>query len=118
MTLTLSQIAAFVIALVGLILTVLNIIDKVIVFKKNANEPLKQLEARVAALEAKSKEHDQRLLNGNEHFHELDKALEVINKSTLALIDFEIQYCITEHKEISGGLSDAQKELRAFLSKR
>lgn len=118
MTFTVSQISAVLIALVGLLLTVLNIIDKIIAFKKKADEPLKNIEERIIALEAKSKEHDQRLLSGNDHFRELDGALEVINKSTLALIDFEMQYCLTEHKEISDGLKRAHDDLHEFLSKR
>lgn len=113
-----SQISAVLIALVGLLLTILNIIDKIIAFKRKADEPFNELEERVVVLESKVKEHDQKLLNGNDHFRELDEALEVINKSTLALIDFEIQYCLTEHKDISDGLKKAHDDLHEFLSKR
>lgn len=43
---------------------------------------------------------------------------EVIIKSVLALIEFEIQYCLTENKQPSESLENARKELNAFLSKR
>lgn len=113
-----NQIFAFMIAIVGLVLTLLNIYDKLNTIKKRADEPIKTLEQRVTILESKAIEHDARIRNNNEHLESLDESIKVINRSTLALIDFEIQCCIAENKEVTESLRRAHDDLLEFLSKR
>lgn len=92
---------------------------------KFTRKPHDTLESRVSTLEVEVKETKQSLLQGNDRFrelddkfHEQDKTNAVITKSTLALIEFEIQYCLTEHKDMSEGLKQAKKELNDYLSDR
>ena len=47
-----------------------------------------------------------------------DATNEVIIESTLALIEFEMQYCLMENKQVSEGLNDAKVSLQKFLAKR
>jgi len=61
---------SMVIAAFGLILTVLNIIDKVANMKKNADEPQKVLNERINVLEIKVEEHTRLLQAGNDAFRE------------------------------------------------
>jgi len=93
MTFTAGQVFAFVIAVVGLILTVLNIYDKVTNIKKNANAPLEELEARVAALEAYKSIVDNKLLKGDEHFAIQATYNKMFMQIQLAFVDFELAFC-------------------------
>ena len=113
-----AQIWTFVIAVFGLALTVLNLIDKAATMKKNANEPQKKLEERVNTLEVKVKEHDEKLLHGNDKFRDHDHTFEIMIRSLLALIEFELEYCSKEHKPVSKGLEKAKDDLHNFLASR
>ena len=79
-------------------------------------EQHKSLEKRVDTLDYEIKEIKEALRHGNDKFREHDEAITVLIKSTLALIDFEMSYCLTEHKEMSSGLSKAKEELNDYLS--
>lgn len=125
MTYTPTQIWAFVIAAIGLILTILSIADKVITLKKNADAPQKLLEERVKVLEVKAEEHERSLKQGNDKFKEHERVFAeqehtngVVLHSVMALIQFEIQYCLIEHKEMSKGLEQAKEDLDNFLAKK
>lgn len=80
-------------------------------FYKFLNTPRDSMEQRITALEVEvknlkvSQEHDQ-------------DSLKVLTRSTLALIEFEMQYCMTEHKDMSDSLKAAKKDLEDFLSQR
>jgi hypothetical protein len=79
-------------------------------------QPTKTLEERVTALEKKTEEIEKKLTQGNDKFGRIGKALEIFARCTLALIDWEIHYCETEHKVISPELAEEKKELHKFLS--
>lgn len=79
-------------------------------------EQQKALEKRVDAHDYEIKEIKEALRHGNDKFREQDDAIKVLIKSTLALIEFEMQYCLTEHKEMSSGLAKAKEELNDYLS--
>jgi hypothetical protein len=81
-------------------------------------KPKDSLEARVAALELEMKDVKVSLLHGNDKFRKQNDVTEVILHSVLALIDFEMQYCLTEKVQMSDGLKDAKEDLQRFLSKR
>ena len=92
---------------------------------KFTRRPHDTLESRVSTLEVEVKETKQSLLQGNDRFreqddkfHEQDKTNAVIIQSTLALIEFEIQYCLTEHKDMSDGLKQAKNNLNQYLANR
>ena len=87
-------------------------------FYKFLGKPHDSLESRVSHLEMKQKEVEQSLHQGNDRFREQHDVNEVIIHSTLALIEFEMQYCLTEHKSMSPGLEKAKDDLNRFLAKR
>lgn len=98
-------------------LTLANICVMGYVFIKFINKPHDTLEERVTALEVKQRETEQKLMQGNDKFRSLGKVLEVLVTCTLALLDWEVHYCETEHKEISDDLVEAKKSLNKCLSK-
>ena len=85
---------------------------------KFMNRPHDTLEDRVNAHDVEIKEIKSSLLQGNDRFREQDDTNEVLIHSVLALIEFEIQYCLTEHKEPSKDLERAKDDLHSYLSKR
>ena len=102
--------------LVQLILASLNIIIIIYGFYIFLTKPRTTLEKRVQALEIKMAEVEKSLLQGNDRFRSQDEALEVLIRSTLALIEFEVQYCLTENKQISDDLKKVKEDLHIFLS--
>lgn len=118
MTFTPWEIIAFVVGLCGFVLTVLNIIDKQNTLRTKAAEPFNLLKSRVDTHDVEISEIKQALKQGNDRFREQDKTNEVLIHSTLALIEFEIQYCLTEHKEMSKGLEKAKEDLNNFLARK
>lgn len=87
-------------------------------FAKFLNRPHDTLEDRVNAHDVEIREIKTSLLQGNDRFREQDDTNEVLIHSVLALIEFEIQYCLTEHKDMSKDLERAKEDLHNYLSKR
>jgi len=85
---------------------------------KFTRKPHDTLESRVAALEEKNKDMELSLLKKDERIRELDEANGVIMRSVLALIEFEIQYCLTENKPMSKGLEKAKESLDDYIAKK
>ena len=111
------------------ILAFFNICVLAYAFFKFLNKPRNNLEERLNAHDAEIREiktvHDAEireikasLLQGNDRFREQEDTNEVLIKSVLALIEFEISYCLTEHKEMSKDLERAKDELHSYLSKK
>ena len=101
-----------------MILSFGNICILVYALMKFLNKPHNTLEERVNAHDLELKEIKSSLLQGNDRFREQDNTNEVIIRSTLALVEFEMQYCLVEHKEMSEGLRQAKKDLNDYLSRR
>ncbi len=99
-----------------LILTLFNIVIIIYGFYIFLTKPRTTLEKRIQALEVKMAEVEKSLLKGNDHFRSQDDALEVLIRSTLALIEFEVQYCITEGKTISDDLKHVKDDLHHYLA--
>lgn len=87
-------------------------------FAKFLNKPHDTLEERVIVLETKQKETEQRLTKGNDRFKEHDEAINVMLRSLIALIDFEIQYLSAESKPVSDDLKIAKNNLNDFLARK
>lgn len=104
--------------LLQLILTAANILVIGYGFFKFLNKPHDTLEERVTAHDVEIADIKKSLLQGNDRFREQDDTNEVLIHSVLALIEFEIQYCLTEHKEPSRDLERAKEDLHSYLSKR
>ena len=105
-----------------------NIIAILFAAYKFTKKPQESLEERVSALEKRiekdeteadlrQKEIDLQLKKGNDKFRAISNMIEVLLTCTLALINFEVHYCETEHKEISEDLEDARKVLNKCLAK-
>ena len=82
---------------------------------KFLGKPHNTLDQRVTALETEVNDIKQSLHQGNDNFKEIFNALKVLIHSVMALLEFEMQYCLSEHKEMSDGLKDAKKDLEDFL---
>ena len=87
-------------------------------FKKFLDKPRNDLETRVQEVEIKIKEIEYSLKQGNDKFREQEVTNQVVLHSILALIEFEIQYCLTEHKNVSPELQKAKDDLHNYLSNR
>lgn len=81
-------------------------------------KPHDSLTERVTVLEVKMKEAESALRHGNDRFREQDATNEVLIHSVLALIEFEIQYCLTEHKVPSKELEKAKEDLHNYLARK
>lgn len=101
-----------------LVLTFGNICVLAYALFKFLNRPHDTLEDRVNAHEVEIADIKKSLLQGNDRFREQDDTNEVLLHSVLALIEFEIQFCLVEHKEMSAGLTKAKEDLNNYLSKR
>lgn len=112
-----------------LMLATCNLIIIAYGFHKFINKPKDDINSKIAALETEVrelkatinveiKEIKDSLHKGNDNFREQDATNEVLIHAVLALIEFEIQYCLLEHKDMSDGLKQAKKDLNDFLGKR
>ena len=92
---------------------------------KFIKKPHDKLIDRIVALEVQVDELKDSLKQGNDRFREHTKRFEkqydtneVLIRSVLALIEFEMQYCIEEKKGLTDGLKNAKADLDKFLSRR
>lgn len=118
----------FLIAYMDLILKFANIVIIGYAAYRFTKRPHDSLQERVTALEDKveklengadlrQKDIEKQLRQGNDRFRSISNVLEVLLTCTLALINFEVHYCESEHKDISEDLEDARKILNKMLAK-
>lgn len=117
MTFTPGQIFAFVIAIIGLCLTLINIYDKVMTIKKNADAPIKELERKVAALEIKQQENELKFLRGNDQFRNQLEFNKMFMEVQLAFVDFEVAFCQHTNYTDTADLMKAKNNLQKALTK-
>jgi len=79
---------AIVVAAIGLLLTILNIIDKLVVMKERSHRPWEDMTKRITDLENWKKDVDRRLDAGDERFDAIDKGNQAIQKALLAQFDY------------------------------
>lgn len=115
---TVTQIWTFIIAAFGLALTILNLIDKAITMKKNADAPQKMVIKRLDALEVEVKEIKGSLLQGNDRFRDQADTNEVMQMVMLALLDFELSFCSHTNYEHTEDLEQAKDMLRKHLARK
>lgn len=113
---TTGQVFTFVVAVVGLVLTVLNIYDKLMNIKKTADAPLKELEERVSALEVKQTENENRFMKGNDHFRTQSEFNKMFMQVQLAFVDFEYAFCQHTNYADTEDLKKAKKLLNDALT--
>lgn len=101
-----------------LILTASNIIVLAYALLKFLSKPHDTLEQRVNAHDVEIKEIKASLLQGNDRFREQSDINEIMLRSVLALIEYEIQFCITEKRPITRDLEKAKDDLHDYLAKK
>ncbi len=116
MTFTAGQVVAFIIGLLGAILTVLNIIDKSASLKALKETPFKTLAGKVEQHEDRIGKIESSLFLDNDRFREQDETNEVMQICMLALIDFELSYCSHTNYEYTEDLIKAKDALRKHLA--
>lgn len=104
------------IMIIGVVLTVLNILDKLINMKKNADAPMKELENRIIILEGKQKENEEKLRLGNDQFRRLYEFTKVFIQVNLAFVDFETAFCKHTNYTETADLERARKTLQDSLA--
>lgn len=108
-----------IVAILPILQTVLALCNIVIIgygLYKFLNKPHDDLREKVNTHEVEIREIKEALHKGNDRFRETDQAVKVLIKSVLALVEFEMQYCLLEHKDMSTGLTNAKAALDDYLS--
>lgn len=102
---------------INLILDIAQLCAVLYALYKFTRKPHDSHNDRITALETEIKNIKENMDNEKEKRINLEKAVQMALHSILALIEFEMQYCISEHKDMSDGLKEAKKDLHEFLSK-
>ena len=87
-------------------------------FVKFLGKPHNSLEVRVSDLEKRVSKLEDNQGNNDETFKSQNITNEVLQRCLLALVEFEIQYCIARGIEITDELRKAKEELHDYLAKR
>lgn len=101
---------------VQLLLTTGNLCIMLFALYQFTRRPHQNLTDRVIVLEQLVKAIQESLARGNNRFNEIDRAINILTQNVLALVEFEIQYCLTENKEPSSELREAKHELNKYVS--
>lgn len=101
---------------INLILDIAQLCAVLYALYKFTRKPHDSLNDRITALETEIKNIKENMDNEKEKRINLEKAVKMALHSILALIEFEMQYCISEHKDMSDGLKKAKEDLHEFLS--
>ena len=107
----------FVLTILQLLLAFGNLAIMLWALKNFLKKPHDTLEQRVCSLEKKYEEIDDRLQKGDKKFLSIDKKAEVLIMCILALVDFEISYCIHTGYEDCDDLKACKKHLNEYISK-
>lgn len=113
MTFTAYEIWAFVIASIGLILTLLNIVEKWATIKQKAKAPELEKERRISELEKDVERIKVRLSDDRRAIEDLQSSNALLLKGMLALLD--IQAKADASVSYSERISDIQEEMQHFL---
>lgn len=116
MIFTIGQIAAFIVGLLGLILTILNIIDKRNTMKKSAEQPFNDLKRRVDGHDIEISDIKQALKLGNDRFREQEETNATFKSVMLSFVNFEIAYCLHTNYPHTEELIQAKDELESYLT--
>lgn len=96
-----------------------NLIIMLYALSRFLKKPQDALEDRVTKLEVKQEEIEDSLKLGNDKFRELKNASTLIVTSIIALIEFEMDYCMHHGDEkISDDLKKAKDNLYSFLAEK
>ena len=101
-----------------LTLSVMNVCVLIFAFYKFLNKPRTNLEERVGMCEYKLRDMEESLHRGNDRFKEQENTNEVMQSCMLALIDFELSYCIHTNYADTTDLEKAKNKLHDHLSRK
>lgn len=125
MEITIVQLLGYGAGMLGVILTILNIIDKANTLKKLEEAPFNELKSRVDGQDVEIKDIKMAMKMGNDKFRYLEERFkkqdsldEVFINCMLAFIDFEMAYCSSTGYKDTEDLENAKNTLRKYLSKR
>lgn len=107
-----------VLTVLSLIISLGTVCTLVYGFGKFLSKPHDTLQERVAVLEAKQRDFERNGENLIIRCKEQDETNSVLIHSVMALIEFEIQYCLTENKTLSKGLEKAKEDLNNYLAQK
>ena len=116
MTFTFGQIVGFIVGLLGLILTILNIIDKRNTMKRTAEQPFNELKRRVDGHDVEITDIKQALKLGNDRFREQEETNATFKSVMLSFVNFEIAYCLHTNYPHTEELIQAKDELESYLT--
>ena len=103
---------------ITLILSIAQLVTLAYALYRFTRKPHDSLEERVKSIEKRVDKLEEHSEQGEDKFKKIEKALNVLIHSSLSLIEFEIQYCLTEHKDMSDGLKESKKALHDFLAEK
>lgn len=104
---------SIVVAAIGLLLTVISIIDKVITMGERSHRPWDEMVSRIRSLEEWKKEVDRRLEEGDKRFDGIEKGNQVTQKVLLALLDY---YLNKDNSDAIDELKKARAELYNYVT--
>lgn len=116
MTFTIGQIVAFIVGFLGLVLTILNIIDKRNTMQQQAEEPFNALKRRVDGHDIEIGDIKQALKLGNDRFREQEETNATFKSVMLSFVNYEIAYCLHTNYPHTEELMDAKRELEQYLT--
>lgn len=87
-------------------------------FYKFLGKPHSTLEARVVALETEVRNIKQSTRDGDKQIAVNAEATAVMQRCLLALIEFEISYCLASGYSDTKDLEEAKRELHNYLAKK
>lgn len=106
------------ITIAQLFLNLANVVILLYTLYRFLRKPHDSLEVRLCEAEVAIKEIRDSLRQGNDRFRNQENTNEILIYSVLALIEFEIEYCLIEHKEMSKGLQNAKEKLNGYFSRK
>ena len=96
----------------GLVLTILNIVERIILFRDKAKQPHLQHETRISALEVEVRDLNDKLTDDSERISDLEEGTKVLMKSISALLSHGIDGNNTDE------MKAAKNELNNYLYNR
>lgn len=112
------EILQIALTILSLIISLCTVATLIYGFGKFLSKPHDTLEQRVTTLEIKIQEMERANDKLDARCEEQDETNEVLIRSILALIEFEIQCCLTEKKPMSKDLEQAKIDLHHYLAKK
>ena len=113
----LSEVLQIVATIVSTLASLASLCGMLYMFSRFLAKPHNDLESRIAVLEAKQKEIDQKLERGNKRFSNLGTAFEVMAACMLNFMDFEVEYCNRNNYDHTENLTKARDVLNNYLAK-